>query len=445
MVQQDENPKNNDWETDLNQSINDITNWLQDKHKVEMLEKSMHKAKVSVKVRNMELYNAINETYGGDGWPTHLLEYELFLKKFALLVPNESVSKLYPKAWCNTSTCQGYNQKVFDLLCHFYYFIDQEEGSNEETLQSYSDFSKLIAAYNKVVGKFLDQPNSLTEATLCSFKNNPMYNIAELYCGDSDNWKTFNNFFYRQMNDADCVTGITPLRPIVAPADNHTIVSPADCTFKKIYDISQDGSVGESEKVKLKHFFKIGTVKELLGKNASEKYGERFNNGTFVHYFLSPFDYHRFHTPVSGKVLALQRIEASTYLRVKMKEDGQFDAPDSAEDGYEFTQSRGVLIIDAEGDVGLVAVLPIGMCQVSGVIMYDGTAGDDPMKPEEKVPDIRCKDVVKGQEFGKFNFGGSDIIMLFEKPRDQIQFFKESPNRIPIHFQYGQPAAVIKT
>ncbi|HNX71909.1 phosphatidylserine decarboxylase, partial [Rivihabitans pingtungensis] len=48
--------------------------------------------------------------------------------------------------------------------------------------------------------------------------------------------------------------------------------------------------------------------------------------------------------------------------------------------------------------VGLVAVLPVGMCQVSSVVM---------------TADVGVK-LRKGEEFAYFQFGGSDVVMLFE-------------------------------
>lgn len=88
------------------------------------------------------------------------------------------------------------------------------------------------------------------------------------------------------------------------------------------------------------------------------------------------------------------------YLDVNLSQ-GQFDAPDSATDGYEFTQARGIIIVDTTdspyGDIGLVGIVPVGMCQVSSVNMT-ATVGSD---------------LLKGDEFGYFLFGGSDIIVLF--------------------------------
>jgi phosphatidylserine decarboxylase len=143
---------------------------------------------------------------------------------------------------------------------------------------------------------------------------------------------------------------------------------------------------------------KFANIEHLL---EGSEFKNAFANGTFVHYYLSPFSYHRFHTPVSGKVKECYPIHGLVYLDVNITNQ-QFESPDNAEDGYQFTQARGVVIIDTTnspyGNVGLVAVIPIGMCQVSSVNMI-ATVGSN---------------LLKGDEFGYFLFGGSDIIVLFQ-------------------------------
>ena len=57
-----------------------------------------------------------------------------------------------------------------------------------------------------------------------------------------------------------------------------------------------------------------------------------------------------------------------------------------------------MIVIDSP-EVGLVAVLPVGMCFVSSVHL---------------TPEVGAR-LQKGDEFGFFLFGGSDIVMLFQK------------------------------
>jgi phosphatidylserine decarboxylase len=151
-------------------------------------------------------------------------------------------------------------------------------------------------------------------------------------------------------------------------------------------------------------------------------YKDRFENGLFMHAFLNTFDYHRQHAPVGGKVLEARVIPGQVYLEVDAVPAGngthmlnplrKLDAPDNA--GYQFAQARGLVVI--ESPIGLVAVLPIGMCQVSSVIMTAEVG-------------ITLR---KGEELSYFQFGGSDIIMLFENSSNVS--FTAQPN---VHHKMG--------
>ncbi len=388
------------------------------------LEIAVKKAKENL---NSNLYNAIDNELKGYGWPTTIEAYFDYIDTYNRMIPNESNDPNYPNAWKSNGQQNGYNEKVYDLLCQYYWLIDQKIPGTDLTMQSFDKFASWLVDSANSWGTFLDTEASLTPESLASFKADTMYNF-HLYENNSTSWKTFNQFFYREFNNADSETGITPLRPIAAPNDNKTVVSPADCTYKQFYPIDNNGNVldetGKQAIVSLKGTHSIGTVDELLQHS---KYADCFYGGTFIHYFLSPFDYHRFHTPVAGEILEIIPVEGNVFLNVELTEEGQWDAPDGAENGYEFNQARGLVVMDAGPEVGKVAILPIGMCQVSGVDMYT---------------DLQGKTVVKGQEFGKFRFGGSDIIMLFEKPPKDLYMFKNDPGHIPIHFQYGQASVL---
>jgi phosphatidylserine decarboxylase len=243
-------------------------------------------------------------------------------------------------------------------------------------------------------GNYLNTTESFNDKVLKSFqKNAPEYKVEDsLINGRPNNpsgWLTFNQFFARQLNPG--------LRPIARPTENTVVTCPADCTFVAKYDIGPDSSIPE---IKIKGTHKFANVEDLL---KDSKYKKFFENGTFVHYFLGPYSYHRFHTPVAGRIEECYALQGLVYLDVDIKENGQFDAPDSSKGGYEFNQARGIITIDTTnspyGDVGIVAVIPIGMAQVSSVNMY-ATVGQD---------------VQKGCEFGYFLFGGSDIIVLFQE------------------------------
>lgn len=114
-----------------------------------------------------------------------------------------------------------------------------------------------------------------------------------------------------------------------------------------------------------------------------------------MHSFLNVNDYHRFHVPVGGVVKEVRQIQGRVYMNVVRKADGTLDVIDG--DTYQCNQERGLIVIDSP-EVGLVAVLPIGMSFVSSVKL---------------TPEVGAR-LEKGDEFGFFMFGGSDIVMLFQ-------------------------------
>ena len=163
------------------------------------------------------------------------------------------------------------------------------------------------------------------------------------------------------------------------------------------------------------------SISELL---KDSEYGNKFAGGKFAHAFLSPSNYHRQHSPVAGEVKEAKMVHGQCYLQVVAEPDDKrkgksklgmirkwrrdpnrrrvpsprdsLDALNSP--GYQFLQSRAVIIIESK-ELGYVAVLPMGMCQISSVVL------------ECKVGDA----LTKGQEISYFQFGGSDIVLVFQK------------------------------
>ena len=83
-------------------------------------------------------------------------------------------------------------------------------------------------------------------------------------------------------------------------------------------------------------------------------------------------------------------------------------------------QNRGLVVIDSP--VGLVAVLPMGMGQVSSVVV---TA------EEGRV-------LRKGEEISYFQFGGSDIVMVFEAAAN-VEFTAT----VGQHYKYGRAPPIV--
>lgn len=294
--------------------------------------------------------------------------------------------------WVPTEDMPGH--KVFNQLCKFYFILDQPPVLGLQNLivphheaLSLTPLSAWMVKYAKAIGVFLDSPDSLTPTSLRTFFDSPSYNMSD-YIIPHGGWKTFNQFFARNFKPG--------LRPIAALNDSNVITSPADSTFAGQWEIGNDSEVT----VKNMHW----SISELL---ANSPYKAKFDNGLFMHAFLGPNDYHRLHAPVAGSVVEARVIPGQVYLEViaepipgdtkgqhHLKSHRKFDAPNNA--GYQFAQARALIVL--ETIIGLVAILPIGMCHISSVKL---TA--------EKGVNLR-----KGEELAYFQFGGSDIILLFE-------------------------------
>ncbi len=393
---------------------------------VNVLEKSLKAAhdKASQDL-SPALFKAI--PFGTGKWPTTFDEYAVFLVKFAHWIPQQSTSPV----WTDPENPQGEHQEVYDHLCFFYWLIDQPVLPDEGVLQHYKWFEDFLVTYASLWGSILDTPASFNDDILESFiKESPKYRVQDSMIGDPprpnnpSGWLTFNQFFARELN--------LGLRPIANPSDNTTVTVPADCTYRQFYKIDAESNI--EPKITIKGTHTYANIKDLLKGSA---YADKFANGSFVHLFLGPYSYHRFHTPVSGMVMDCYALTGQVYLKVQIAgpnpgEPGdQFQAYDLATDGYEFQQARGVLTIDTsgspDGDIGVVTVVPIGMCQVSGVNMTHEVG---------KV----CR---KGDEFGYFTFGGSDIIILFQEGREpqyNQDFFKVEG---PSYSLYGAKLATV--
>ncbi len=333
--------------------------------------------------------------------PTQTLtEYYKYLAWLVNWKPHE-YNKGYDK---NEPPGEQFNREVFFQIVKFYWLLDQPSGRKLQNMAdpdrkgTGNDFTDWMTHFANDWGHFLNTPESIDDNTLQSFIDDPDFKMfqylmppeaytprdknAKLKSNGPGGWQTFNQFFAREINPG--------MRPVAGMFDDKIIVSPADSTFKAKFKIDRDSVV------KIKGTHKYHVEKLLDGS----PYQGRFSGGLFYHAFLGPNDYHRFHAPVRGTVLESRAIQEKVYLDVVIKADGTFDAPDGAGDGYEFSQTRGLLMLDSP--IGLVAVLPIGMAQVSSVNM----------------PAVVGAYLNKGDEFGYFMFGGSDIIVLFEADSD---------------------------
>jgi phosphatidylserine decarboxylase len=134
---------------------------------------------------------------------------------------------------------------------------------------------------------------------------------------------------------------------------------------------------------------------------------ETFVHGDVLQSYLSGADYHRWHSPVAGKILATDVVEGLMFSNLSGLGNGIKGV--SGQGFYAAVNTRGLVFIESDyKPLGIVCVMPVGITEISS-IMHMVAPGDH---------------VAKGQEIGRFSYGGSSMAVLFQP--GAIDFFDVS-------------------
>jgi phosphatidylserine decarboxylase len=142
------------------------------------------------------------------------------------------------------------------------------------------------------------------------------------------------------------------------------------------------------------------SIAVLIGEESA--YKNSFAQGTLTHTFLDVSDYQRYHFPSGGTIKEVRIIESDDAAGGITTWDGKAGryVLDSNTPGWQNIETRGCVIIETK-KYGLIALLPIGMSQVSSVNFEDMVKVGQTVK--------------KGDMLGYFLFGGADFVILFQK------------------------------
>ncbi|KAF5316054.1 hypothetical protein D9619_006903 [Psilocybe cf. subviscida] len=229
---------------------------------------------------------------------------------------------------------------------------------------------RLLKSLSIKQGVKYDDPDSAKEIpTFIDFHGLNMDEILD----PLESFKTFNQFFYRKLRPS--------ARPVEAPNDPYRLVSAADCRLMTFETVQEATKLW----IKGREF----TVARLLG-DAYKADADRYVGGALAIFRLAPQDYHRFHVPVDGKIGPMTYI-AGEYYTVNPQ------AIRTALDVYG-ENARKIVPIDSP-QFGRVMAVCIGAMMVGSIVTT--------VEEGEQVK--------RGQEFGYFAFGGSTIVILFEK------------------------------
>ena len=200
---------------------------------------------------------------------------------------------------------------------------------------------------------------------------------------EDEHWgfTSWNDFFTRRFKPG--------VRPVASPEDDKVIVSACESTP---YGIGTDVQRRDRFWIKSQPY----SLQDMLADDESV---EEFVGGTVYQAFLSATNYHRWHSPVAGTIVRAF-VEEGTYYSEADSEGADAVEPTNSQSYLAHVAARAIILIQADDPViGLTAVVPVGMSDVSSCIINpDVTPG---------------KHVSKGDELGYFQFGGSTHCLVF--------------------------------
>lgn len=295
---------------------------------------------------------------------------------------------------------EGLYEKIDQSLNYFYFINDQPldelegQGLYNNSLQYAEPYRSWLIEFTRAWGEYLSTPESWNEEYYQLAYADERFGLQTDWYESPDNWTTFNEFFSRRLSSTD-------QRPIAAVGDNSVVVSPADSTPQGVWQIDENSMIvqkaNDKALIKSREFDSIAA---LIGPNS--KYKDAFGGGVLTHTFLDVHDYHRYHFPVSGTILEVTHIPQDDAVGgyVTWDEESGSYILNAETPGWQMIETRDCVIMQTE-DYGLVALLPIGMSQVSSVNFEDTVKVGATVK--------------KGDALGYFLFGGSDFVIIFQK------------------------------
>ncbi|QOY53078.1 phosphatidylserine decarboxylase [Candidatus Sulfurimonas baltica] len=245
----------------------------------------------------------------------------------------------------------------------------------------------ITSAISQSFAKFANKEFS---KTIQNFINNSYVNLMGLDMSEFNSPNTYsslNALFTRKLRE-DRIYSL----------DADDFISPCDSL------ISECGELQEEYALQIKGMrYKCD---ELLGDNFSQEEKNRVHNGTFVNFYLSPKDYHRYHIPTNLKVLKATHIPGKFY---------PVNIPSLKKRVNLFIENeRVVLMCETVSKkrfyIVLVSALNVGVMQVAFEANIKTNA--DALKSSTySYSDLNLN---KGDDFGCFEMG-STIVILAEK------------------------------
>ncbi|KAG8218150.1 phosphatidylserine decarboxylase-domain-containing protein [Butyriboletus roseoflavus] len=274
------------------------------------------------------------------------------------------------------------------------------------------------ALTDKEGGWFSDSALAFLESDLGDLHFDDTY-ITELE--KPQRYKTWDSFFTRKFKQKR--PDGKPVRPINPQRGDHSffIYNPCEST---VLCSASDVRSCDTFWIKGKNY----SLYEMLGGDEYcdlSNYAKDLEGGAIILSYLAPQDYHRWHSPVAGTVLAAKILDGSYYANdVAVEHVPDFLSGDSngahmirLQPWLNLASTRTVLVIkptDVNSHIDLIAFILIGMVEVSSCeITYDKRSTPHPEQVEV------------GTELGIFHFGGSAYALVVKPEKGYKVIFQD--------------------
>lgn len=226
-----------------------------------------------------------------------------------------------------------------------------------------------------------------------------------------DGYADFNDFFTRELREG--------ARPV--DADPSSLVSPADGTLSAVGHIRGR----QIFQAKGRHY----SLHDLLAVNLDD--ADRFDGGAFATIYLAPYNYHRVHAPLGGRLRALRHIPGDLF---------SVNASTAALLPKLFARNER-LVCELDTAHGPATVVLVGALNV-GSITTPWTGEIRPRRSASvetlALDPAASTSVAKGGLLGWFNMGSTVIVLL---PPDTARW---ADSLLPGEtLRMGQPIATV--
>ena len=200
-------------------------------------------------------------------------------------------------------------------------------------------------------------------------------------------FKSWDDFFTREFQPG--------VRPVAYPKDDAVILNACESAP---YRIARHVKLHDKFWIKSQPY----SIAHML---ANDNLAPLFVEGTVYQAYLSPFCYHRWHSPVSGRITKAY-VKDGAYYSEAPSEGFDPAGPNDSQGYITAVATRALIFIEADNpDIGLMCFLGVGMAEVSScqITAYEGQR------------------VRKGDQIGMFHFGGSTHCLIF-RPGVELRF-----------------------